>query len=420
MRDRIVDLRDVSEFRQTLEARPPGIVHGTALICLLLVGSVITWAGLTDANVVVRAAARVRPAGAPLRGFEDVSNEHVHAEVAGRIVAIEVTEGQAVAEGDVLLRLDTTRIDNEVGRAEAEIGAKRAELAAVDSMIALYAEQEAAAQKRADAEVKRSERSVSRSRRRSRSDRELARVELAEARRELDRSKKLADDGFGAMADVDAARSRVQRARAQIDAARVGVDDGEPEVLRRTLEQARSDRRVRVAELERQRAVGQGELAAAEKRLANLELDRRHATIVAHRAGIVTLGGLAVGDVVDAAKLSLAITDSGALRVDAAIATADVGQLRVGMRVRVRVHALDHMRYGTAAGAIAHIGADTVPAANGAPYYLASITLDRDDLGRGVDRGRLKPGMTGDLEVITDTQPLLFLLVRSLRGSIGL
>jgi multidrug resistance efflux pump len=413
MRERVVDLRDVTEFRQTLEARPPGIVHGTAALLVLLVGGAFVWASLTEADVVVRAAARVRPADAPLRGFDEVSNEHVHAETAGRIVAIDVTEGKTVAAGDVVLRLDTARIDNELARLEAEVDAKRAEVAAVDKMIALLADQEAAAARRADAEVRRSKRSVSHSRQRRSSDRELARVELVEATRELERAERLAADGVGATADVDAARARVERARAQLDAARVGVDDGEPEVLRRALDQARTDQRVKVAELERQRALLAGELAAGEKRLANLRLDRAHATIAAHRDGAVTLGGLAIGDLVEVGKLPLAITDGGALRIDAALTTADVGEVKVGMRVRVRIAALDYTRYGTADGVIAHIGADAVQSANGVAYYLASVTLDATGLA-------LKPGMTGELEVITDTQPLLVLLVRSLRGAISL
>jgi multidrug resistance efflux pump len=418
--ERIVDLRDVGEFRQTLAARPPGIVHGTAIGLGLLVAGAIVWASLTEADVVVRAAARVRPADAPLRGFDDPSNENVHAEVAGRIAAITVAEGQRVAVGDVLVRLDTERIENEIARLATELDAKRAELAAVDRMIALIGHQLDASQKRGDAEVRRAKRSVSHSRQRRRSDRRLARVELDEAQLELERSRRLVDAGAGAPADVDAAEARLDRARARLAAAGIGVDDGEPEVLRRSIDQARTDHQVKVAELERQRAIGAGELAAGDKRLANLELERTHATLVAHRAGIVTLGGLAAGDLVAAGKLPLAITDDGALRIDAAISTTDIAEIRTGMRVRVRLAALDHTRYGTATGAIAHVAADTTHAANGATYYLASITLDRDTVGTGNFVGRLKPGMTGELEAITRTEPLIVLLARSIRGAISL
>jgi len=420
MRERIVDLRDIGEFRQTLAARPPAFVHGTAILLLVLIIAAAAWSIVTEANVVVRGAARVRPADAPLKPFDEVSNEHVYAEASGRIVAIEVREGQRVTRGDVLVRLDTSRVANEIARLTSEVEAHRAELAATDQMIALLASQHDSAQKRGEAEVSRSESSVVHSRARRIAEQRLARVELEEAQQELERAEELVDAKAGPAADVASAKARVQRARERLVAARIGVDDGEPEVLRRTLEQATHDHEVKVADLTRQRAAKQGELAAAEKQLANLELERDHATLTAHSDGIVTLGGLTVGDVIPVGKLPLAITEQGKVRVDGAISTSDVAQLRVGMRVRVKLDALDYQRYGTADGVITHIGADTLATQNARAYYLVSVTLDRDEIGRGALHGQLKSGMTGELEVITDRQPLIALFAQTIRGAISL
>ena len=58
---RMLDLKDCTEFRQSLEASPPGIVHGTALLLTALLGAALLWAGLTEADLVVRAPGRVRP-----------------------------------------------------------------------------------------------------------------------------------------------------------------------------------------------------------------------------------------------------------------------------------------------------------------------------------------------------------------------
>jgi adhesin transport system membrane fusion protein len=418
--DRIIDLRDVSEFRQTLAARPPGIVHGTVLLLVCLVAAAIAWALLTEGNVVVRAAARVRPADAPLRGFDELSNEHVHAEAPGRIVEIAVKEGQHVERGAVLLKLDTTRVANEIERAKSEVAAIEAELRAIEQTIDLAAAQREAMEKRGSAEVRRSKHSVSRSRQRRGADQRLAMVELDEATRELSRARELVAQKAGPAADVAIAAARVDRAKARLAASRISVDADEPEVLEHSLEQAARDHEVKVAELARQRAVKQGALIAAQKQLANLELERDHGTLVAHRPGIVTLGGLAQGDVIAVGKLSLAITEQGKLRVDAAISTGDVAPLRIGMHVRVKLAALDYQRYGTAHGVITHIAADTILTADARPYYLISVALDRDEIGRGDLRGRLKPGMTGELEVITRTEPLLLLFADKLRGAISL
>jgi len=59
--DGVLDLADCTEFRQTLQARPPRIVHGAVTLLAGLVGAAVAWAALTPAELVVRAAGRVRP-----------------------------------------------------------------------------------------------------------------------------------------------------------------------------------------------------------------------------------------------------------------------------------------------------------------------------------------------------------------------
>ena len=45
--DLILDLADCTEFRQTLLARPPRIVHGTVILLALLLGAAL-WQAQTD------------------------------------------------------------------------------------------------------------------------------------------------------------------------------------------------------------------------------------------------------------------------------------------------------------------------------------------------------------------------------------
>jgi len=57
----IHNLADCTEFRQTLQARPPRIVHGTALLLVVLLGAALVWSAVTKADLVVRAPCMVRP-----------------------------------------------------------------------------------------------------------------------------------------------------------------------------------------------------------------------------------------------------------------------------------------------------------------------------------------------------------------------
>ena len=61
----VSDLAKCSQFRQTLQARPPRIVHGAALLVIALLSAALAWAALTRADLVVRAPGRMRPVTAP-------------------------------------------------------------------------------------------------------------------------------------------------------------------------------------------------------------------------------------------------------------------------------------------------------------------------------------------------------------------
>ena len=51
--DMVWDLADSTEFRQTLQARPPQIIHGTLLVLAGLLVLALAWAALTTADLVV-------------------------------------------------------------------------------------------------------------------------------------------------------------------------------------------------------------------------------------------------------------------------------------------------------------------------------------------------------------------------------
>src|SRR5262249_17921456 len=112
--DLMRDLADTTEFRLTLQARPPRIVHGTLLLLAPLLGPALVWPAVTKADLVVRAAGRVRPVTSPMRVVNGGSGEVFSASVGGRVVAVHFWEGEEVRQGDVLIRLDTERLDNEI------------------------------------------------------------------------------------------------------------------------------------------------------------------------------------------------------------------------------------------------------------------------------------------------------------------
>src|SRR5690606_37658104 len=103
---------------QTLQGRPPVVVHGAAGLTLLLVAAAVVWAALVEANLVVQALGRVRPTDEPAQVFTTAASH-----LEGRVAEVCFLEGGQVTRGQVLLRLETQRLDNEIARLKQRIAA---------------------------------------------------------------------------------------------------------------------------------------------------------------------------------------------------------------------------------------------------------------------------------------------------------
>ena len=112
----VLDLADCTEFRLSLEARPPRVVHGTMILLVALLATALAWSVATQANLVVRSTGRVRPVATPQKVFSGVRGEVLSATAGGRVALVSARIGDKVTQGDVLLRLETTRLENEIAK----------------------------------------------------------------------------------------------------------------------------------------------------------------------------------------------------------------------------------------------------------------------------------------------------------------
>ena len=82
-RNQLIDLSECTEFRQTLQMRPPRIVHGTVILLVLLLSGALTWSFLTEADLIVRVPGRVRPVTMPTGVFAAFGSR-----INGRVVEV--------------------------------------------------------------------------------------------------------------------------------------------------------------------------------------------------------------------------------------------------------------------------------------------------------------------------------------------
>lgn len=419
--DLIWDLADCTEFRLALQARPPRMVHGTLILLATLLAAALVWSAATQADLVVRGPGRVRPVTSPMKVVNSSSGEALSASIGGRVMEVNVHEGEEVRRGDVLIRLDAERLDNEIAKRQRAIQAGEEEVAKLDHMERLLSLQFDSTQAKAEAELVQALEEIRQAKDRQAADARLAQLELQNTRYEEAQVRQLVERQFVASDDLRKATARVREAKEKLDKARLPVDTGRVEVMRRALDLAARDYAVRRQELYTKQGIKQAEVDSFRIELANLELERKQAVIRAPIDGIVTIGDVKVGDILERGKPVVEIAEQQGFRFEVAVPSEEVGHLQVGMPARIKLDAYDYQRYGTVAGTVVFISPDSgLPAGQQTATYLVKIELEGEELGRGDLRGRVKLGMAGQADIVTGQESLLALLVKRLRQTISL
>jgi multidrug resistance efflux pump len=415
------DLAQCSQFRQTLQARPPRIVHGAAFLVIALLAAALAWAALTRADLVVRAAGRMRPVTAPQRVMATFRGEVLTGGAGALVREVAFREGDSVKQGDVLLRLDTERLDNEIARVKRQITAKEEELQKGKQMATLLDRQYESARAKLQAELAKVEEGIRLAIERRKSELRVAQADLTLAQADESRTRKLASRKLVARADLETAVFKLSEAREKLAQARLPVETGERNVLLRSLAGLQEDHRIKLAELSVKQQTSQSELDAARLDLANLELEQRQAEIRAPASGVVTSGDIKPGDTLEPSKPVLEIAEQAGFRFEVAVPADEMEHVQVGMPVRIRLDAYDYQRYGTVQGVVQYISADSVVnQEDGSVAYLVKVDVQGHEIGRGELREAIKLGLTGQAEILTGSETILSLLVQKIRRTISL
>ena len=226
--------------------------------------------------------------------------------------------------------------------------------------------------------------------------------------------------------------------------------------LRRT-ELAKTKASLKAIEAQKERAVSEfyrqrrSALAAVRERMIVLREDIRQArehrarhTLLSPVDGVVQ--DLAVhtenGMVEPGARLMVIVPRNAGIRVEAFVANTDIGFVKPGQRVILKVTSFDFRRYGAINGTVSYVGHDAVNSgvqsgpqaltgitngvapANapqsggeaGGPVFKAIIELDQTFMeveGQKID---LLPGMSSEASVILGKQRVIEYLLQPLRG----
>ena len=93
-----------------------------------------------------------------------------------------------------------------------------------------------------------------------------------------------------------------------------------------------------------------------------------------------------VGDVIEAGQGVVAVAEQRGFRIDVTVRSEDVGQLRVGMPVRIKLDAYAYQKYGSMVGEVVFVSADSTVERDAAtqrpPTYTVKIAIEGEHVGR--------------------------------------
>ncbi|CCQ72473.1 HlyD family type I secretion periplasmic adaptor subunit [Magnetospira sp. QH-2] len=163
------------------------------------------------------------------------------------------------------------------------------------------------------------------------------------------------------------------------------------------------------------------ELAQVSDALQRIEDRLRRLVVYAPVSGIVqNLQFRTVGGVVPAGGQIVEIVPvDDELLVETRISTRDIGHVKEGQPVTVKVTSFDFARYGALEGDLESVSATTfIDEQSQQPYYKGMVRLHRNYVGNDPKNNIILPGMTVQADIITGNKTLLEYLLKPIYVSL--
>lgn len=356
------------------EAVPPSFLRTTIKLVAYTVGLFLIWALFAKLDVVALSTGQVMPIGS-VKIIQHVDG--------GRIAAINVSDGQIVKEGEVLMRLNDTEPTAEyetlkakywglyarVERLRALIENRQANFSAVPEEYKTMVVEQQATLKTSLSQVDRLEQEIK------------ILTEVSNIRGELSKEK---------------LATRVQALDAQRN-----LTLAQAELLRY--------RRTNMDELN----IAANEMAQTDEQLNKMRDRLERVDVISPVDGVVqdlkfrTIGGV----VPPGAILMNVVPSDGQIQADVRVQPTDIGFVRVGQDARVKIGTYDFMRFGTVEGKVTMVSPYSTLDEKQQPYFKVLISVPTKNLGNDPGK-KIDPGMTVQADIVTDRQTVLRYLMR--------
>lgn len=404
----------------TTDASPPR--RAVLWIILALFGVLLLWAFIARVDIVSVAPGRLVP---------ETYVKIVQPTEAGIIRELLVKEGDAVVAGQVLIRLDPTESTadsraNSLQLALERLQVRRLEAELAERPLARKSGEDAALFSRVEAQYQDHRRTIEDALGQGEAARERSEKELAAAREEMrklektapllrsaaESYRKLASQNLVGRLDAED-RERLATEREQdLASQRATVQSLEASLTEaeRSLSQVRSRNRT---DLQTQLVEATARISQLEQADVKLGFRGRNLELRAPQAGIVKdLATTTVGAVVQPGTVLLDLVPVGEmLRAEVSIRNEDIGFVRTGQPVRIKLATFPFQRYGLMEGTVLSVSADSAPVraeqltrVSGEPEplpgYKGIVRLNAQSLKGGMGEFAISAGMQVTAEIV--------------------
>ena len=412
------------EVQQT----PPSPVgRAISYIVILFFAAAVAWACIGKVDIVAVAHGKIIPTG---------KSKVIQPVELGKVTAIHIREGQSVKKGDLLVDLDPTSTQADVGRLQAEFQMMQASrertialLNAVeadsnspdefykpiadinvaisqaqrDSMLSQFEEHQSRKQAlKNEIQRKHAENSVIRE-----NIKKLEEVIPLITERVLSYEKLLAEDLVARNDYYELEQERIEQVQ-DLAAFRSQLSE-----TRQAIQQAKAQLKASGAEFKKtiyqEKAQLETQISGIEKELVKATMRESLQRITAPVDGVIqqlsihTVGGV----VTPAQELMVIVPDQQQLEAEVFIENKDIGFVEEQHIAEIKVDAFPFTKYGTIDGEILNVSNDAVENEQMGWVFLSRVSLEKSKMQVGEKLVNLTPGMSVTVEVKTGKRRLI-------------
>lgn len=418
-RDKTEQLRILSQSAMLEEARTPYLIRTTMLIICLAFFIFVTWTACTKIKEMARTTGEIIPSSYVQ------SIQHLE---GGIVKEILVRDDDSVKKGQVLIRLEGENVHADhkrvlaklhhlrlkAARLRAFISGNREEFNRLSKKISRHSTEEDLLASMLDG-LKRQQEILNQQLNQKKEQKKLLEEQLETAKKALQIAKTafktqnqlykerlVAETTYLAVVrEMNQQQGQVNQLTVKVNQAREAISEYEWR-LQSLLVETRNKALEKLGSIEGEIA----ETEALQKKLADqiARLDIRSPV-----DGLVKgLEVHTIGGVIAPGRQLMEIVPAGSdLLAEVKISPNDIGHIKVGYPVIVKITSYDFSRYGAINGTVTGLSATTFANQHGQTFYKGMISLEKNYVGNTEGQNMILPGMIVNADIITGEKSLL-------------